>query len=93
VNPQSEALRIAGGDLDVDVALVKMFGSNARAVQESMKAKALAASITTKLVKGDSTSDAREFDGLQARIPTTGTQFISAGTTDAADALSNFKLD
>jgi hypothetical protein len=93
INPQSEALRIAGGDLDVDVALVRMFGSNQRSVQESMKAKALAATLANKLVKGSASSDPREFDGLQSRIPTSGTQFIAAGTTDAGDALSLFKLD
>lgn len=93
INPLSEALRVAGGDLTVDPALLKMLGDNVRSTHESMKAKALAASITTKLIKGDSTSDPREFDGLQARINTAGAQFISAGTTDAGDALSLFKLD
>lgn len=93
INPASEALRIAGGDLDVDVAIVKMMGEGVRSTHESMKAKALAASLTTKLIKGDSTDDPREFDGLQARIPTSGTQFIAAGTTDAGDALSLLKLD
>jgi len=93
INPQTEALRIAGGDLDVDVALVRMFGEGVRATHEEMKAKALSASLTTKLIKGDSTADPREFDGLQKRIPTTGTQFVSAGTTDNGDALSLFKLD
>jgi hypothetical protein len=93
INPASEALRIAGGDLDVDVAVVKMMGEGVRTTHESMKAKALTASLTNKLIKGDSTSDPREFDGLQARIPTTGTQFVSAGTTDAGDAPSLLKLD
>lgn len=93
INQQSEALRIAGGDLDVDRFIVETGGESVRSTHEQMKTKALAASISTKLVKGDSTSDPREFDGLQARIPTTGTQFIAAGTTDAGDALSLFKLD
>jgi len=93
INPASEALRVAGGDLTVDPALIRMMGPGVRATHEAMKAKALAASLTTKLIKGDSTSDPREFDGLQARISTTGTQFVSAGTTDAGDALSLYKLD
>jgi hypothetical protein len=93
INPASEALRIAGGDLDVDVAIVKMLGAGVRSTHEEMKAKALTASLTTKLIKGDSTSDPREFDGLQVRIPTTGAQFVSAGTTDAGDAPSLLKLD
>lgn len=93
INPAAEALRIAGGDLTVDPALVKMFGAEVRTTQESMKTKALAAALTTKLIKGDSSTDPREFDGFQARINTSGTQFVSAGTTDNGDALSLFKLD
>lgn len=93
INPAAEALRIAGGDLTVDNALVKMFGPEVRTTHETLKAKALSASISNKLIKGDSTTEVREFDGLQARISTAGSQFVSAGTTDAGDALSLFKLD
>lgn len=93
INPETESLRIAGGDLDVDVASIKMNGPGVRTVHETMKIKQLAASLTTKLIKGDVTSDVREFDGLQKRISTSGSQFVSAGTTDAGDALSLFKLD
>lgn len=93
INPAAEALRVAGGDLTVDNALVRMFGPEVRTTHETLKAKALSASITTKMIKGDSTTDPREFDGLQARISTAGSQFVSAGTTDNGDALSLFKLD
>jgi hypothetical protein len=95
INPAAEALRVAGGDLTVDPALVKMFGSEVRTTHETLKAKALAASITTKLIKGDSENDPREFDGLQKRIIVSSgnAQLVSAGTTQAGDALSLFKLD
>ena len=93
INPASEALRIAGGDLDVDVAIVKMLGEGTRAAHEQMKTKALAQAMTIKLIKGDSTVDPREFDGLQARIRVGGPQFIAAGTTDAGDPLSLWLLD
>lgn len=93
INPAAEALRVAGGDLTVDPALVRMFGSDVRTTHETLKAKALAASITTKIIKGSSTTDPREFDGLQARISTSGSQFVNGGTTDAGDPLSLFKLD
>jgi len=93
VNPAAEALRVAGGDLTVDPALVKMFGPDVRSTHEVMKAKALSATISTKLVKGDSTSEPREFDGLQVRIPLGSSQLVAAGTTDNGDALSLFKLD
>lgn len=93
INPLSESLRIAGGDLDVDRFLVQTMGSGIRSTHEGMKVKALSHALTTKLIKGDSTVDAREFDGLQRRIPVEGTQFISAGTTDAGDPPSLFLLD
>lgn len=91
INPLIEALRIAGGDLDVDAFLVKTHGPSVRATHEELKVKALAAEITRAIIKGDSTSEPREFDGLQTRI--TGDQLIAAGTTDAGDALSLAKLD
>jgi len=93
INPQAEALRIGGGDLDVDRALIKMYGPQRRAQEETMKVKALAAEVSRVLIKGDSTTQPREFDGLQARLVVGGSQVISAGTTDGGDNLSMFKLD
>lgn len=91
INPQTEALKIAGGDIDVDVALVKMYGPQTRASQEAMKIKSLAAGYTAKIIKGDSESNPREFDGLQKRV--TGTQLHDNGSTSGGDPLSLFKLD
>lgn len=93
INPASESLKIAGGDLTVDVALVKMLGEGTRSTQESLKAKALSASITQAMFKGDSSSDTRSIDGFQRRINVTGPQLIENGTTDGGDVLSMFKLD
>lgn len=91
INPKAEMLRIAGGDLDVDTAILKTQGENVRATHEAMKVKALAAEFTRVLIKGDSTSQPREFDGLQNRI--VGAQLIEAGSTNGGDALSLNKLD
>jgi hypothetical protein len=93
VNPLVESLRIAGGDLDVDTFILSTQGENVRSTHESMKVKSLAAEITRVMIKGDATSQPREFDGLQARIPFGSSQLIAAGTTDAGDALSLLKLD
>jgi hypothetical protein len=97
VNPASESLRIAGGDLDVDRFIVDTQGASVRTTHEAMKVKALAHAVTAKLIKGNSSpgdgGDQREFDGLQRRIPLSSAQFVSAGTTDAGDPLSLFKLD
>lgn len=93
INQLVESLRICGGDLDVDTFILNTQGDGVRATHESMKVKALAAELTRVIIKGDSTSQPREFDGWQARIPFGSSQLIAAGTTDAGDALSLAKLD
>ena len=93
VNPQVERLRIAGGDLDVDKALLKTHGDSIRSTQENMKIKALSLYIAAKFITGDSEADPREFDGLRKRIQ--GTMLIPASASPSAggDALSLSKLD
>jgi hypothetical protein len=91
INPLTEALRIAGGDLDVDTFIVSTGGPGVRATHEELKVKALSAELTRVIVKGDSESQPREFDGLQARI--TGTQLIENGSTNGGDPLSLLNLD
>jgi hypothetical protein len=91
LNPQVEVLRIGGGDLDVDKAILKMHGTDVRTTHEAMKVKAMSLYFNKKVIKGDSTADPREFDGLQNRI--TGSQLIAAGNTAGGDPLSLLKLD
>jgi hypothetical protein len=93
LNPITESLVIAGGDLDVDRFIVQTMGANQRAVHEGMKVKALAHRWTLAFLKGDSSADPREFDGLQRRIPAGSSQLIDAGATSGGDALSLFLLD
>lgn len=91
VNQQVEVLRIVGGDLDVDKALVKTHGANVRTQQEKMKVKALSLFLAGKIINGDSEHDPREFDGLRKRI--VGSQLIPAGASANGDALSLQILD
>jgi len=91
VNPQVEVLRIGGGDLDVDKALLKMHGDVVRTTHEAAKVKAMALYLTKKIIKGDSVSEPREFDGLQNRL--TGSQLISNSGASAGIGLSLAKLD
>lgn len=91
INPVTEALVIAGGDLDVDRFIIRTQGEAVRSTHEQMKVKALAAGWTSKFIKGDSTTNPREFDGLQSRL--TGAQVISAGATAGGAALSLAALD
>ena len=91
INPVTEPLVIAGGDLDVDVFILETMGQDQRAIQESMKAKALSLRWSQAVIKGDSSVDPRLFDGLQVRL--TGSQKIAAGATANGTALSLAKLD
>lgn len=91
LNPLTESLVIAGGDLDVDKFIVDTMGANQRSVQEAMKVRALALAWTAKFIKGDTANDPKEFDGLQTRI--TGAQKIAAGSTANGTPLSLAKLD
>lgn len=91
INPLAESLKIAGGDLDVDKFLVQTLGPQVRSQHEAMKVKALAAEITRAMIKGDSESNPREFDGLQKRC--TGNQVVSNSAANGGAALSLAKLD
>lgn len=84
INPQAETLRILGGDLDVDTALVA-WGTcvnDTRAIHDSMKVKALSLTHLKTIFDGDATANPKEFDGLNKRL--TGGQVISAGTNGGA---------
>jgi hypothetical protein len=91
INPQTESLFIAGGDLDVDRFIIQTMGAQVRSTHEAMKIKALAAAWTTKFFKGDTVIQPREFDGLQARL--TGYNLMDAGNTAGGDPLSLAVLD
>jgi len=93
INPDVEVLRIAGGDLDVDRALIKTRGEQIRSSQEAMKIKSMALYITGKLINGNSALEPREFDGLRVRI--TGNQLIPAnlGAPSANSPLSLEAID
>ena len=91
LNPMTESLVIAGGDLDVDKFIVDTMGMNQRSIHEAMKVRALGLAWTAKFIKGDTASDPREFDGLQVRV--TGDQKIAAGDTANGTPLALAKLD
>lgn len=91
LNPITEPLLIAGGDLDVDKFIVDTMGMSQRSVHEAMKVKALALKWTETFIKGDQSTEPREFDGLQVRC--TGNQLIAAGSTGNGTPLSLAKLD
>jgi hypothetical protein len=83
INQLSDPLKIVGGDLDIDAALIAWSaGSNdTRAIHDAMKVKALSLTHLKTVFDGDSTANVKEFDGLNARL--TGNQVIGAGTNGA----------
>jgi hypothetical protein len=92
VNNESESLRIAGGELDVDTALVKTHGMGVRTRHEAMQVKAMGQTITAGFINGDS-SDGVSFDGLRVRVR--GNQLLAANmdTPTVSGALSLATLD
>jgi hypothetical protein len=89
INPQVEVAKIAGGDLDVDKYILDTQGESVRASHELMKVKSLAHAWTRTFIKGDSRTNPRVFDGLQARIG--GSQLLDNALSGGALSLS--KLD
>ncbi|USM11594.1 major capsid protein [Citromicrobium phage vB_CbaS-RXM] len=83
INPMTESLKIAGGDLDVDKALIKMHGPGTRSTQEAMKVKAFGQTITDAFINGDA-SDGVSFDGLRRRV--TGYQLLAADEDNPTDS-------
>lgn len=83
VNPKSERLYIAGGDVDVDRFIVQTRSNinDVRAIHTEMKAKALALAITNQIFNGDTAVNPKGFDGLKKRL--SGNQVITAGDDGA----------
>lgn len=84
INPEAEVLRIVGGELDVDTAIIKTRGAGVRSSQEAMKVKAKSLYLADRLINGDSETDPREFDGLRKRI--VGKQLFAANGSGTAGA-------
>ncbi|AFU87906.1 major head protein [Caulobacter phage CcrColossus] len=68
VNPTVEVLKIAGGDCDVDKALIKTHGEAIVPAQRRMYLREKAYYLTNSLVNGDSDVDPRVADGLRQRF-------------------------
>jgi len=88
VETRSVALKIIGGDLDVDNFLIQSHGPQTRAAHEQMKATLMAQTVAYQIIKGSTnaaggaTADANGFDGLQVRF---GGGFGSSAVVDAGE--------
>lgn len=91
MNPESEALKIFGGDMTVDVAIVDRYGMSAREAHIQLKLEAARLKFEKTFIKGDAQLSPEEFDGLQKRV--TGRQLIANGADATGNPLSINSLD
>lgn len=66
--PQVEKVKIMGGDMDTDKALVRRFGEGRRASDIEAQARASALAFDKYFFDGDEASDVKQFDGINKRI-------------------------
>lgn len=78
-------LRIIAGDVDVDKFLNETMSdkNNQLALQIAMKAKGMSTTFRRALVQGDSTKDAKSFDGINKLVGDTGNYFEAAANGSA----------
>ena len=84
-----EPLKICGGLIQIDRALLQMMGDEQRAAHLMSKTKAVAQTIGFSMLSGDAAVNPTSVDGLLNRFPIGGPRAITNGAT----ALSMKKLD
>jgi len=89
VSQQSESLKLFGGDIKVDRAIVELEGAEAKAYQIQSRVRAMRMAWEALFVNGDSNQSPSEFDGLAARIKAGSSQYFANG----GGALDLGKLD
>jgi len=93
VSQQSESLKLFGGDIKVDRAIVDLEGAEAKAYQIQSRVRAMRLAWEALFVNGDSNQSPSEFDGLAARLPSGSSQYKAVGgaLTEAAldEAIDN----
>jgi hypothetical protein len=82
--PLTEKIKIMGGDMDTDKALVKMYGSARRSTDILMQSKAYALRFSKEFFDGDEATDMESFNGVNKRL--TGAQVIHADGVGTAGA-------
>tara|TARA_B100000035_G_scaffold194791_1_gene166298 strand:+ start:503 stop:1387 length:885 start_codon:yes stop_codon:yes gene_type:complete len=89
VSQQSESLKLFGGDIKVDRAIIDMEGSEAKAYQIQSRVRAMRLAWEALFINGDSNQSPSEFDGLAARLGSGSSQYFANG----GGALDLNKLD
>lgn len=89
---QSEALKLFGGDIITDRAIIEMEGPEARAYQTQSKVRSMRMAYERVFVKGaEAASGGLEFDGIEKRCGAAGT--TSQSFANGGGGLSFSKLD
>lgn len=86
-----QALKIYGGDIGIDPFILRTKGADQAARHVALKIKAISNRWTLDFIKGDSSANPRDFDGLQNR--TSGFSVVSAGSGSGGSALALTVLD
>ena len=79
VSQQSESLKLFGGDIKVDKAIVELEGAEAKAYQIQARVRAMRLAWEALFINGDSNQSPSEFDGLAARIISGSSQYFANG--------------
>lgn len=93
VKTQQEPIKLLGATIKIDTALAG-FASLDEALtqgnlpeQARMHLRALSLKVQQTILKGDSTTNEEELDGLQSRIGNGSSQLITPGTSNGGDPL------
>ncbi|WGL30634.1 major capsid protein [Synechococcus phage S-CRES2] len=79
VSQQSESLKLFGGDIKVDKAIISLEGAEAKAYQIQSRVRAMRMAWEALFINGDSNQSPSEFDGLAARIASGSSQYFANG--------------
>lgn len=93
LSPHSESSYLIDTHLDVDVGIVRRYGEERRAREERMQMASVGQLWAETFIKGDNTSNAKEFSGLQARCTAGNSRLFHNSGASGGAALSLLKLD
>lgn len=82
-----ENISLFGGDIDTDIAIARAKNTiaDARAIQQTLKLKAIAYNFNDNFINGDPSSDPEEYKGLDKRIDDINAEGYTNQLIDLAD--------
>ena len=92
-NPLVEKVKIMGGDMDCDKALIRRFGESRRAADIEAQARAAALAFDKYFFDGDESTDPKQFDGINKRLAGTSQVVYTDHAGSAGVALDENCID